>query len=400
MRVLFLLFCLLTIPAFADESTTCQSTNFTNCTNCEIPGKYCLSGDGPAGNQCLPCSEGAYCPGNQKQYCCADISNTNGAFPYSDQVCETIAGIPTCTIGAKSKYECYKKLDGNENTAGHGKKCKDQSDGDIEYSDSNNTEKCRAYYRDEDQNPYVSCDGTTGTFSTNGGVEHSQNIDSAGYHMEDDQCYFNTRNCNLFTLSDNSCDTDNISGVLTWGQLNSTELGWRHTAADDDVCLCKRNAESKKCYAQIFATIINSGDTINDTTISFSENTITPDTQSQTYSKCLGCLQGAWSGTNDGWPYAGCVDVPAGYYSIGCGILSNSNIYHDCSDYIVGPNHQSPYRFPCYAGMTSAAGSDAPEDCHYTNATNFCDAYGCVTMGQLLQNTGTSQGNWTWYMQQ
>lgn len=327
---------------------------------------------------CQVCDLGSWCDGENQTACPEN-------FSFSDRDTST-------QIGAKSQYECYKKLNG-ETSNGHGAKCKDQSNSDIEYSDSDNTKKCRAYYRGEGQNPYVSCDGTTGTDSGTGEIEQSQNIDSAGYHMEGNQCYFNTRNCKLFTLSGNSCDTDNISGVLTWGQLNRTDLGWRHTAADNDVCLCKRNVESKKCYAQIFATI-TSRDTINETTISFNENTITTDPQSQTYSKCLGCLPGAWTGDADDWPYAGCYAVPAGYYSIGCGILSNGNTNRDCYD------NQSPYRIPCYAGMTSAAGSDGPEDCHYTNDTQFCDAYGCVSMEQLLNATGTSQNDWTWYMQQ
>ncbi len=470
MRVLFLLFCLLTIPAFADESTTCQSTNFTNCTNCETPGKYCLSGDGPAGNQCLPCSEGAYCPGDQKQYCCADISDTNGAFPYSDQVCETIAGTTACTIGAKSKYECYREVS-----------CTKSNGTDTESN-------CREYYRDgTDNNTTINLNGTNYTYKGNAahhwvscpdasnqydiGEGSNNTLDIAGYHMEastvdetytaNTKCYANKMSCNQFKWyhTNNTDDATSFSDWISDRYLiwNANNGRWENESTS---AICNRtrhyttsqefSLDNNYYVCNISDETVSQNGQITTQSLSTYQNQGNQNSVEYTFIKylnsnnaknwiCESCKAGYMGFLNVSQNEQRCISVAQGYYSDGCHrfptgqqkecVLENWNYdtfssRNECNWYSTAGrpdlwNKIKEFCHPCYAGMTTfkfnnpdnpnsglnlaqtTDGAFSPRQCHYSNdTTQFCDAYGCVSMGQLLQNTGTSQGNWTWYMQQ
>lgn len=126
MRVIFLAFFIVFIP-LVTYAATCDTENISE-QNCKAIAGCIWNENGTIGPTCGFCPESHWCQNGSAAQCPSDFMHS--------------------TSGAKSEYECYKKLDG-ETGNGHGEKCKGQSDNDIEYSDSDNTKKCRAYYRGE-----------------------------------------------------------------------------------------------------------------------------------------------------------------------------------------------------------------------------------------------------------
>ena len=89
----------------SDDSTYGQRCLYATNDSCSgNAGEYCAGG---GGND--TCPTGMYCPGDGAAYCCD--TNVSG-FRFSDEY-DAYNG-----LGARSKYECYKILDGE--SEGHG----------------------------------------------------------------------------------------------------------------------------------------------------------------------------------------------------------------------------------------------------------------------------------------
>jgi len=118
--------------------------------------------------------------------------------------------------------------------------------------------------------------------------------------------------------------------------------------------------------------------------------------------------------------FGSCKKADNGYYSTGCsranramllnGGMGNSTSNPSCrwwcsSFFDNGTNCETEvddtyyHGIPCFAGMTSPAGSTSKTQCRYTNETQFCDAYGCFKFDELQQTSPYNKyhsGDLTW----
>lgn len=340
---------------------------------------------------------------------CSDV--TDGAFPFGHKHMGTCDGGLCAVRGARTKYECYKKLDkGPDDTdeTGHGKKCKDESDHDIEYSaDTSTGLKCRQYYRDDGKS-YVSCDGTTtGTDSATGNVTDT-NSDGNGYHMEGAQCYKNERKCRLFSSncsvsseSHQEETDDSQQGNVQWVAYidpndNETKHKWKYNNSN---CKCEIAGDltEKSCNGTKYNPIrsMSNTETVN-ASISYLNPSSPDDSTVWAHYTCTGCLAGYYASGNTGGSF-NCVAAPRGYYSTGCGTkwtAENPLLYS-------GPNSCGDYDYilkPCYAGMTTNdSGATSVHDCRYSTNTKFCDAWGCTNYLSLVEDDAD---DWWWYMRE
>ena len=447
MRARFLTILLLFSPLVA-HAVDCSSLTLQQCE--DSAGCYVETFLGV--QECLDCTgynedidTGHYCI-NGNQYKCNDTDSTDDPgedFKYSDS-------------NAKSKYECYKKLDGQSGN-GHGEQCTERDGSAV---------TCRQYYRDSNSanNHYVSQqNGSTYYYIVCEDEDHNSSAltETVGYigedtkcidlhnnadltlyqyycekaysaplnstnsptvmryHIETDgKCYSNALTCGKFGATGGcaSANTNDISfsGYLRWNWNNKQ---WQQdTNATAFTCKCTKNnidievsGNDYTCTGNADYTAngtVYNPNTVDETSVAYNDYPVgyscesckagyvgfvrrAGNTQMKT---CFPAMNGCFSsGCGTGYAY-GCFDAPYNF--------DNNNGFRclkvgDYSDL----SFEDFYK-PCYAGMTTDdTGSTTRNDCHYTNDTNFCDAYGCVSMDQLLQNTGTSQNDWTWYMQ-
>ena len=107
------------------------------------------------GNECLPCEQGDYCPsGEADPKPCSGVGDAS--FTESEQ-------------GAGSANECYKSQSCNNNDS--------------------NVDDCKHYYGD-----------------LQSGAVYCPNATTANAHLEGNLCYYNNRNCSLFTNKTNCSD--------------------------------------------------------------------------------------------------------------------------------------------------------------------------------------------------
>lgn len=420
------------------QSANTSCTTITDGTTCwNTPG--CQKND--TTGDCEACDAAFFCPGGENnKKACTDTTNGAGPdFPFAHQYMRpTTGGGSEAVRGARTKYECYKQLD--EGTGnGHGAKCIGTNGEPV-----NGT--CREYYRDgTGNNTTINLNSTTYTYKGNAahhwvscpdannqydiGEGSGNTPDSAGYHMEENnaECYANTLACSKFnsTQGDNNIqcgyDADQLADYNSndhhWTFTNCLSCKTTGTATQYGTYLCEANWVEYGRASSASPTF----QSVNSATLTFNS---TPNDWD-----CTGCKEGyigffKYSSASHN-NQKKCMPAVNGCYSDGCALDTDSPCFNGtstnnqpivfpyseyypsqfmCDNIVPGYSYYwdtlKKFYHSCYAGMTSAAGSDSPEDCHYTNATNFCDAYGCVSMDQLLQNTGTSQGNWTWYMQQ
>lgn len=394
-----------------NSACSCWSTNSAACDS--APGCYYDSSTYASG--CRACQEGddttagRYGPGCESQ--CDSITDSSNSsisdFRFGHQHMDDQNN---AIRGARTKYECYKKLDKDPNDTdetGHGKKCKDESDHDIEYSaDTSTGLKCRQYYRDDGKS-YVSCDGTTtGTDSATGNVTDTDS-DGNGYHMEGAQCYKNERKCRLFSSNclvsseSHQVETDDSQqGNVQWGAYidpnnNETKHKWKYDDTSNCKCKIAGDLTEKSCNGTKYNPIrsMSNTETVN-ASISYLNPNSPDDSTVWAHYTCTGCLAGYYANgdTNNSF---NCVPAPQGYYSTGCGTVwinvdnPTGSGTRDCTLY-------SGILKPCYAGMTSNSGADSVQDCHYTSQTQFCDAWGCASYSDLV---GSNADDWWWYMQ-
>ncbi len=187
----------------ANDPIDCEECDTSECcANCK--GVYWRA---EGAGSCEACNNSST-PENQLAFC------PGGGGGTTRTLCTTGAGAdyPFAGPTAKSKYECYKKLDGGSGD-GHGANCQ---------GDSGDVSGCRAYYRDNNRPPYISGCGNTGTpnLSEAGTDENGQPDDSAtsSYHMEDTQCYNNSLSCSHAHI----LNSNDWSGTATYNSNTST----------------------------------------------------------------------------------------------------------------------------------------------------------------------------------
>lgn len=408
------------VKLFADTDASACDINsacscFTDSSTCSsAPGCYYVSNpnDEFASGECKACDPGddstAGRYGSGCESSCdsiTDSSNSNSSvtdFRFGHQ--HTINNAANAR-GARTMYECYKRLDGNSSAGtGHGPRCKDENDTYIEYNE--NGLQCRQYYRDDGKS-YVSCNGTTtGTDSATGNVTDTDS-DGDGYHMEGAQCYKNERKCRLFSSncsvsseSHQEQTDDSQQGIVQWGDYidpidHETKHKWKYETSN---CKCEIAGDltEKSCNGTKYNLIksMSNAETVS-ASISYSNPNNPDDSTVWAHYTCTGCLAGFYANRNTGGSF-NCVAAPQGDYSTGCGTVwisvdnPTGSSTRDCTLY-------SGILKPCYAGMTTSdSGADSVQDCHYTDQTQFCDAWGCTSYSDLV---GSNADNWWWYMQ-
>ncbi len=312
---MFLLFILLLCPFVASAVVPPEHCrDATDCQNTAGCFYHNLNG-------CIQCDADHFCPGtNNTQTSCS--SATNGNFIKSVK-------------GSENETECYKSIE-----------CRDATD---------TTQACRHYNTTD--NPY-----RCGT-----GYEISA-------HMENNQCYYNTRNCDKFGTPI-GCDDGAIAGTALW-LTNDRE--W-YITGDTYYCQCEQsNVEYPDAFCT--ATTITRSTSGNPTSANAQ---ITYGNVSSYY--CTQCPPGYYVHIENGFlPTQNCAGgnavcvcdiVDAGHYSQGCGPFSNNITNHSFCPY-----QDCPY------GQTSPEGATQITDCHYTGQTQFCDSKGCFTLGNDAQN--------------
>lgn len=193
-------------------------------------------------------------------------------------------------------------------------------------------------------------------------------------HMENNQCYYNTRNCDKFGTPI-GCDGGAIAGTALW-LTNDRE--W-YITGDTYYCQCEQsNVEYPDAFCT--ATTITRPTSGNPTSANAQ---ITYGNVSSYY--CTQCPPGHYVHIENGFmPTLNCTGgnavcvcdiVDAGHYSQGCGPFSNNITNHSFCPY-----QDCPY------GQTSPEGATQITDCHYTGQTQFCDSKGCFTLGNDAQN--------------
>ena len=404
------------VKLFADTDASACDINsacscFTDSSTCSsAPGCYYVSNtdDEFASGECKACDPGGDSTsgryGSRCESQCDSITDSSNDsvitdFRFGHQ--HTINNAANAR-GARTKYECYKKLDSSDTgttpETGHGYKCKDPDDQMV------NTE-CREYYRDDDAGAtdtatglayqgnanyhFVTCD------ASNVGLH---NGDSSGYHMESNnrKCYSNTRQCSLFGIASSDGNQCISSGQTQRARISSNAvLTWRvdsKTWAASLNCKCRVEGDFEEDHCNGFKEFYNTG-MVNSSTVSaqliFRNNSSYGAT-----THCSGCFAGYYANGDTDNSF-NCVPAQQGYYSTGCGTKwtddnpTESSI-PDCTLY-------SGILKPCYAGMTtSGSGADSVQDCYYTDQTQFCDAWGCTSYSDLV---GSNADNWWWYMQ-
>ena len=377
-----LLFCCIGLTFnYSAWATQCSNYDASTNTGCDASHRvagcyYEQSGDDVG---CKACDDGKYCDGTSfsQQDCPSDFSFS---LPSSSS-----------SIGAKSKYECYKKLNGQTGN-GYGSKCQNSTGTDITYSDTDNTAKCRQYYRES--GTFVSCNGDTGTDDSN--VNNSATSD---YHIEGSgnnaKCYSNTRNCNLFTTSGT---VDGVSGEANWLENTSSQT-YKWNAAN---CIKQKEYNGNNCkgiqiekppincnaandchswvqnatssitynYYGYYCKSCNAGYEVNNSTDATCSTSLCTDSSSA--NTC---------GSNQVY-ICKCGAINRGYYrSTQVNLCDNNNCKRSFNAFLnlfTGNVNQ-----PCGPGQTTNGGATSVNDCHYTERTRFCDAHGCFYLSNL-----------------
>lgn len=382
-------------------------------------------------------------------------------FPFAHRYMRpTTGGGSEAVRGARTKYECYKQLDGQPGN-GHGEQCTERDGRAV---------TCRQYYRDagtpsyyvkenviinnQQSYYYIVCEDT----------DHNSPdlIETVGYHGEDttcidlndnddptlyqyycakaysvplstnnphtvmryhietgEKCYSNALTCGKFDATGGcaSANTNDISfsGYLRWNWDNKQ---WQQNInATAFTCKCTKNNIDIEVSGNDYTCTgdadynasgtVYSPNTVEGTSVAYNDYPVGYSCES-----CKAGYVGFFKYANNDNRQK-CVPAMKGCYSDGCNgdnCVSSSNNPGDTIPCVTNGtdifadlySRLSLFYHPCYAGMTTDnTGSTARTACHYnTDNTQFCDAYGCVSMDQLLNATGTSQNDWTWYMQQ
>ena len=198
-------------------------------------------------------------------------------------------------------------------------------------------------------------------------------------HFEGDTCYTGYLYCNQF---ENDC-SGNVSGYTQWDKSKNQ---WHTVPSNEYRCRCESDYESATCigkqtylthHTQIYIDIT--------TTINFIPS-------SYLCTKCkLGYYVNATTDINtdddcESDKVCKCTIVPQGYYINGqCSIPDSIT---NLSDDICPPS-------ACPAGQTTnATASTSQTDCHFTVQTQFCDAGGCFTLGDIQTGYNISPTDW------
>jgi len=323
---MFLLFILLICPMTARAVVTaayCAQFNSETCSN--IAGCHCDD----VGN-CVQCDEQTYCPEghNNQPISCGTATSHN--FSNSPR-------------GSTSINDCYKQLS---------YPCKNSNGEPIDH--------CGMFH----PRSKIKCWDDNGIYNDN-------------YHMEGQQCYYNTLACSQFGQSE--CGTAQVLGHASWQDDDHWAL---------NSCTCTQtdtNYTDKHCKATM--TKIPNPQTIS------SVGTIHYEID---WYYCKTCDAGHYVHATDGFNQSAnpgcsaqylsgdkavckCTDAPKGYYSAGFAIdYSITDIYKYANE---------PYLNPCPAGQTTqTTGATSAQQCEYNGNTQFCDAKGCFTLGTDFEN--------------
>lgn len=419
---IFLTFLLTLIPlhVYAEEIQPCStwSSGENAETTCNAQaGCYWESSE----SECKACSAGSlntpahYGPGcNINNVCDSD-------FPYGYQ--HTING-STGARGARTKYECYRevsctKSNGTDTESNCREYYRDGTNNVTQYPTYDSS--ANIYYKGTSDQHWVSCDENVGA--------NDSPDETEDYHMESNNsvCYANTLPCRLFKpYFSNNLSTPLEECEFPEGETVPYSNGlWQPHSHCISCTLSNIEAKTSNgtyiCHA--YSATYNK-DSAHPHTGDPSKNNVKlyfqyyPSTW-----QCNACKVGYVGFVSDFANQTnrkGCLPVARGYYSDGCssGSCYGSDSWSYVGEYQITdgiqcetyntPGQSGIYNtiktfcHPCYAGMTTdSSGATGPSACHYTNNTQFCDAYGCVSMEQLLGATQTlSQDDWTWYMQQ
>ena len=281
-------------------------------------------------NECTQCTKSHYCPAGESGR--KKCSDLgDGTFTLSD-------------AGATEEEDCYKKVD-----------C-------IHY---NNTKSCKSYY----DSSLIDCgNGMTNTSTV---------------HFEGNTCYTGWLYCNQFA---NDC-SGTVSGYMKWDKSRNK---WHTVPNNDNRCLCESSYESDTCtgsqkylphYTQQYIDItasINFVPSLYLCTNCKSGYYVKADTDINSDHENDDC-------END--KVCKCTIVPKGYYINGqCPAIP---------DPITNMNNDICPPSPCPAGQTTdEPGAFSLTKCHFTDKTQFCDAGGCFTLGDIEDQYDIAPSEW------
>lgn len=434
----------------AEETCNAQAGCYYYAGNPNLgqgPGCKACS-DETYGIGCLPCSDvdnGNF--QNAHQYTIDNISNARGARTkyecYREVSCTKSNGTDT----ESNCREYYRDGTGNNTT--------------INLNGTNYTYKGNAAHHwvscPDTNNQYDIGEWSGNTLDSAGYHMEASTVDET--YTANTKCYANKMSCNQFkwyhtnNTNDATYFSDWISDrYLIWNANNgrweneSTSAICNRTrhyttsqefSLDNNYYVCNISEETvsqTQITTQSLSTYQNQGNqnSVEYTFIKYSNSNNTKNWI------CESCKAGYMGFLNVSQNEQRCISVAQGYYSDGCHrsptgqqkgcVLEdwNYNAFssrNECNWYSTAGRQDlwdkiKEFCHPCYAGMTTfkfndpdnpnsglnlaqtTDGAFSPRQCHYSNDTNFCDAYGCTSLEQLLDTTGTSQNDWTWYMQQ